>query len=680
VGTVSAPTRTDTALATLAANTIRFLAVDAVEKARSGHPGMPMGMADAAYVLWSRFLRHDPSDPSWPGRDRFVLSAGHGSMLLYSLLHLSGYDLPMDELKRFRQLGSRTPGHPEYGHTPGVETTTGPLGQGFANAVGMALASRMEDARFAAPAAEGRGGFSPGAHRVFAIAGDGCLMEGISHEAGSLAGHLQLGNLTVLYDDNRITIDGSTSLAWSDDTAKRFEAYGWHVLRAEANDRDAVATALEQSIAETGRPSLIICRSHIGYGAPHKQDTAHAHGEPLGPEETLGAKRALGWPESPAFLVPDEVRAHFDELRQRWARERSEWDAALARWRAADGARAERWTAFRERRLPGGLVERLCAEAPANAAATRAHAGAVLQKAAALLPGLVGGSADLETSNKSRIAGSPSITAKDFSGRNIHFGVREHAMTAICNGLALSGGWLPYSASFLTFTDYARPAIRLAALMKLRVIFLYTHDSIFLGEDGPTHQAVEHLSALRLIPNLLVIRPADGLEAAAAWGLALERAEGPTLLALSRQTVPVLTRPAGFSAAELRRGASLLRDSDQRDAITLIATGSEVGVAVDAAERLATVGLATRVVSMPAPQLFAQQDEAWRRHLLPPGGRRVSVEAGVTDGWRGIVGERGLTIGVDRYGESAPAEVLAAHFGLTGEAVAKRVRDWAPRA
>jgi transketolase len=680
VGAVSAPTRTDSALATLAANTIRFLAVDAVEKARSGHPGMPMGMADAAYVLWSRFLRHDPGDPAWPGRDRFVLSAGHGSMLLYSLLHLSGYELPMDELKRFRQLGSRTPGHPEYGHTPGVETTTGPLGQGLANAVGMALASRMEDARFAAPGADGRGAFSPGAHRVFAIAGDGCLMEGISHEASSLAGYLALGNLVVMYDDNRITIDGSTSITFTDDTAKRFEAYGWQVLRADALDHGAVATALEQAIAETSRPSLIICRSHIGYGAPHKQDTAHAHGEPLGPEETLAAKRALGWPESPAFLVPEEVSAHFSELRARWQRERSEWDAALARWRTADPARAERWAVFRERRIPGGLVERLCEGAPATAAATRVHGQAVIQKAAALLPGMVGGSADLEASTRTKIADSGYVSAKDFSGRNLHFGVREHAMTAICSGLALSGGWLPFSASFLTFTDYARPSIRLAALMKLRVIFAYTHDSIFLGEDGPTHQAVEHLSALRLIPNLLVIRPADGLETAAAWGLALERSEGPTLLALSRQAVPALARPASFSAAELRRGASLLRDSDARDAITLIATGSEVGVAVDAAERLATVGLAARVVSMPAPQLFAEQDEAWRRHLLPPGGRRVSIEAGVTEYWRAIVGERGLTIGVDRYGESAPAEVLAGHFGLTGEAVAKRVRDWAPRA
>jgi transketolase len=678
---VTAQARTDAALATQAANTIRFLAVDAVEKANSGHPGMPMGMADAAYVLWSRFLRHDPADPHWPGRDRFVLSAGHGSMLLYSLLHLSGYNLPIEELQNFRQLGSRTPGHPEYGHTPGVETTTGPLGQGIANAVGMALGSRMGDARFAATGPDGpqRGGFSPASYRVFAIAGDGCLMEGISHEAASFAGHLELGNLVVMYDDNHITIDGSTEITFTDDTAKRFEAYGWQVLRADANDQDEVASALERAVAETARPTLIICRSHIGFGAPHKQDTAHAHGEPLGAEETLAAKQALGWPATPAFLVPDDVRAHFAELRVRWSRERAEWDAAFVRWSAADPARAERWSAFIERRRSVGLLERLCESAPTNAAATRAHASAMIQKAAALLPGFVGGSADLETSNKSRITGSPSVTPKDFSGRNIHFGVREHAMTAISSGLALAGGWLPFSASFLTFTDYARPSIRLAALMKLRTMHLYTHDSIFLGEDGPTHQAVEHLAALRLIPNLLVIRPADGLETAAAFGLALERTDGPTLLALSRQTLQVLARPASFDPADLRRGASLLRDSDARDAITLIATGSEVGVAVDAAERLTAAGIATRVVSMPAPQLFARQEEAWRHRLLPPGARLVSIEAGVTAGWRALVGERGLAIGVDTFGESAPAGALAVHFGLTGEAVAKRIREWAAR-
>ncbi len=670
---VSPKISADAALDRLAANTIRFLAVDAVEKARSGHPGMPMGMADAGYVLWTRFLRHDPTDPAWPGRDRFVLSAGHGSMLLYALLHLSGYDLPMEELQRFRQLGSRTPGHPEYGLTPGVETTTGPLGQGLANAVGMALASRMGDARFAG------GGFSPAAFRVFALAGDGCLMEGISHEAASFAGHLGLGNLVVLYDDNHITIDGPTELTFTDDTVGRFEAYGWQVLHADPYDHESIASALQRAEDDAAHPSLVVCRSHIGYGSPKKQDTAHAHGEPLGPEESLAAKRALGWPESPAFHVPAEVRARFAARGAELARDHAAWNAALARWRAADATRAAAWDAFLERRTPDDLFERLCASAPTGTAATRAHGGDVLQKAAALLPGLVGGSADLEGSNKTRITGSPSVSPTDFSGRNLHFGVREHGMTAICNGLWLAGGWRPFSASFLTFTDYARPAIRLAALMKLPCVFVYTHDSIFLGQDGPTHQAVEHLASLRLIPNLLVIRPADGLETAAAWGVALERRDGPTLLALSRQDLPALARPVGFDATEYRRGATLLRDDAAPEAVTLIATGSEVGVALNAAEHLAASGHPARVVSMPAPQLFLAQDEPWRRHLLPAGGRNCSIEAGVTHGWREIVGERGLCVGIDRFGESAPAEALAEHFGFTGEAVAARVREWLAR-
>jgi transketolase len=654
----------------LAVNTVRFLAVDAIEKSRSGHPGLPMGMADVGYFLYTHFLRHDPLDPAWAGRDRFVLSAGHGSMLLYSLLHLSGYGLSMEELQHFRQLGSRTPGHPEFGLTPGVETTTGPLGQGLGNAVGMALASRMGHARFAAD------GFSPLGFRVFTLVGDGCLMEGISHEAASLAGHLGLGNLIALYDDNHITIDGNTDIAFSDDTAKRFESYGWQVVHADPYDHAALTLALERAVAETARPSLVICRSHIGYGAPKKQDTSHAHGEPLGADETLAAKRALGWPETPAFHVPAEVRERFAARGAELARERAVWNAAYARWRAADPARGEQLERFLERRVPPDLLETLCATAPATVAATRAHGSAVLQQAAALLPGLIGGSADLDASTKTRIADSSYVTPRDFSGRNLHFGVREHGMTAVCNGLALAGGWIPYSASFLTFTDYARPGIRLAALMRLPVVFVYTHDSIFLGEDGPTHQAVEHLAALRVIPHLLVIRPADGMETAAAWGLALERRDGPTLLALSRQNLPALTRPAGFSPGDLRRGATLLRDDKSAEAITLIASGSEVGLALAAAERLAGSGTAVRVVSMPSPNLFLQQDEQLRHQLLPPGGRRVSIEAGVTDGWRAIVGDRGLTIGLDRFGESAPAEALAEHFGFTPEKVAARVREW----
>jgi transketolase len=660
------------ALDQLCANTIRFLAADGVEKAKSGHPGLPMGMADVAYVLWTRFLRWQPADPRWPDRDRFVLSAGHGSMLLYSMLHLAGYDLSLDDLKNFRQLGSRTPGHPEYGMTPGVETTTGPLGQGLGNAVGMALAAKMAAARFDTP------GFSPVTWRVFGICGDGDLMEGLSHEAASLAGHLELGNLVFVYDDNHITIEGDTSLAFGEDVGRRFEAYGWQVVRANPYDHADLEQALSAAVADTDRPSLVIVRGHIGYGAPKKQDTSHAHGEPLGAEELAGAKRALGWPESPMFHVPGEVRARFAARAAELKTGYDAWRAGLAAWRTQHPDKAALWDALAERRVPSDLVEQLCASAPRGSAATRAHGNAVLQQAAALVPALVGGSADLEPSTKTRIKDSPSVKRGDYSGRNLHFGIREHGMGAMLNGMALSG-FVPYGSSFLVFTDYARPSIRLAALMKVPSIWVFTHDSIFVGEDGPTHQPVEHLAALRMIPNLLVLRPADGLETAAAWGLAIERADGPTLITLSRQALPELTRPASFTPSDLRRGGYVLTESNESDAVTLIATGSEVGVALDAAERLGTVGVATRVVSMPAPQLFLEQDAAWQAKVLPAGGRRVTLEAGVTHYWRRFTGETGLSIGLDRYGESAPAPELAVHFGFTGEAVAKRIQAWAQR-
>jgi len=657
----------------LAVNTIRFLSADMVEKAKSGHPGLPMGMADVAYVLWTKFLRYQPSDPAWPGRDRFVLSAGHGCALQYSMLHLAGYDLPMSELQRFRQLGSKTPGHPEHGLTPGIETTTGPLGQGIGNAVGMALAAKMAAARF------NGADFSPVTWQVFGICGDGDLMEGISHEAASLAGHLGLGNLHFVYDDNHITIEGDTALAFSEDVAKRFEAYGWHVQRANPYDRADVEAALTAAVAETQRPSLVLCRSHIGYGAPKKQDTRHAHGEPLGAEELAGAKQKLGWPQSPSFLVPDEVRALFAARAAETKRDYDAWQAGMQAWRATNPAKARLWDELMERRLPADLFEKLCAQAPNTSNATRNHGNAILQVAAGLVPGLVGGSADLEPSTKTAIKDSPSEHRGDFSGRNLHFGIREHGMAAIVNGMALSTGFLPYGSSFLVFTDYARPAIRLSAIMGTRSIWVFTHDSIFVGEDGPTHEPVEHLEALRAIPNLLVIRPADGLETAAAWGLAIERKDGPTLLALSRQNTPALVRPASFDASDLRRGAGVLSESSAKDAITLIATGSEVGVAVDAAALLGAVGIPARVVSMPAPQLFLRQDAAWRDRVLPPGGACVSIEAGATGYWRQIVGDHGLTIGIDRFGESAPAPALAEHFGFTGEAAAKKIREWAGR-
>src|SRR5437867_2265720 len=559
----------------LAANTIRFLAVDAVEQAKSGHPGTPMGLADAAYVLWTRFLRYQPLDPGWPDRDRFVLSAGHASMLLYALLHLAGFDLPLEELKRFRQLGSRTPGHPELGLAPGVETTTGPLGQGFGNGVGMAVAGRMLGARF------NRDEFAPVSYRVFGIVSDGDLMEGVASEAASLAGHWGLGNLVYLYDDNHITIEGDTALAFTEDVARRLEAYGWQVGRADPYDRPELEAAIGRAVAETGRPSLVITRSHIAYGAPKKQDTREAHGEPLGAEEVAAAKRALGWPESPPFLIPPEVRVLFAERAAGLRPEYDAWHERMKRWQADQPQQAGLWDAMMEKRVPKDLFDQLVAAAPREAGATRNHGNVVLQRAAVLVPSLVGGSADLEPSTRTRIKDSPSVQRGAYGGRNFHFGIREHGMASILNGLAVAGGFIPYGSSFLVFTDYARPAIRLSALMKQQVLWVFTHDSVFLGEDGPTHQPIEHLTALRAIPNLLVVRPADGIETAAAWALGLERRDGPTLMALTRQNLPAIERP-GFEPAALRRGGYVLREHRAEEAVTLIATGSEVWLALEA--------------------------------------------------------------------------------------------------
>jgi transketolase len=662
----------DTALDRLAINTIRFLAVDGVEKAKSGHPGLPMGMADVAYLLWTRYLRYQPRDPQWPNRDRFVLSAGHGSMLLYAMLHLTGYDLPIEELMRFRQLGSRTPGHPEHGLVPGIETTTGPLGQGFGNGVGMALAARMMATRFNSDE------FAPITHRVFGIVSDGDLMEGVSSEAASLAGHWGLGNLIYLYDDNHVTIEGDTSLAFTEDVGRRFEAYGWQVSKADPYDHEALAHAIDGAIAETARPSLVITRSHIGYGAPKKQDTREAHGEPLGAEETAAAKRALGWPESPTFLVPPEVRALFARRAEDVAPEAEAWRRDLARWKERHPDRAALWDAHVERRVPEDVLEQLLAAAPTGAAATRAHGNVALQKAAGLVPALVGGSADLEPSTKTRIANSPSVEKNAYEGRNLHFGVREHGMGSIANGMALHGTFIPYGASFLVFTDYARPSIRLSALMEQQVIWVFTHDSVFLGEDGPTHQPIEHLGSLRAIPNLLVIRPADGPETAAAWGLALERRHGPTLMALTRQNLPALEHAHPLTPEDMRRGAYLLREASKPDPITVIATGSEVWLAVEAAKKLEAQGIGARVVSAPAPQLLERAPEAIDP-LLGPAKRRVSLEAGATDYWYRFIGLEGLAIGVDRFGASAPYPALQEYFGLTPDAVANRVKEWIGR-
>ncbi len=669
----AAPVRDQAALERLAINTIRFLAIDAVEKAKSGHPGMPMGMADAAFVLWTHFLRYQPQDPAWPDRDRFVLSAGHGSMLLYAMLHLAGYDLPLEELMRFRQLGSRTPGHPEHGLTPGVETTTGPLGQGFGNGVGMALAARMLAARVNAP------DFAPVTHRVFGIVSDGDLMEGVSSEAASLAGHWGLGNLIYFYDDNHITIEGDTALTFGEDVARRFEAYGWQVQKADPYDHEALERAIARAVAETERPSLVVTRSHIAYGAPRKQDTREAHGEPLGAEEAAATRRALGWPESPAFFVPPEVRALFAQRAAALKAEYQAWQHGVKAWATRRPELAATWAAHTERRVPADLMERLLAGAPSSAAATRVHGHALLQQAAASVPALVGGSADLEPSTRTRIADSPSVGRGHYDGRNLHFGIREHGMGTILNGMALHGSFIPYGSSFLVFTDYARPAIRLSALMGAQVIWVFTHDSVFLGEDGPTHQPVEHLTALRAVPNLLVVRPADGPETAGAWALALERREGPTLLTLTRQSLPAIERAHPLTAEEVRLGGYLLRESQGADPLTLIASGSELGLALEAAKRLAAEGVAARVVSMPAPQLFLRQDARAIETVLGPRARRVTLEAGATDYWLRFVAPDGLAIGIDRFGESAPLASLQEHFGFTPEQVTARVIEWRSR-
>jgi len=664
------PAAIDSRLATLAVNTIKFLAVDAVEKANSGHPGMPMGAADAAFVLWSRYLRYDPNAPDWPDRDRFVLSAGHGSMLLYALLHLSGYELPLSELKAFRQWKSRTPGHPEFGHTAGVETTTGPLGQGVANGVGMALAAKMLAARF-----NGSSDFAPVSHRIFVLAGDGDLMEGISSEASSLAGHLRLGNLILLYDDNEISIEGPTDLTYSEDVGRRYESYGWHVQKVDGHDHEAIALALDEALEVGDRPSLICCRTHIANGSPGKQDKSEAHGAPLGEQEVIATKRNHDWPLEPAFHVPSEVKAFFRARAEEGAALRTAWEKRLGKWLGEDEERGQLWRAMWKRKISDELTAKLMAEAPSGTGATRAHGGAVLQKVASLLPGLVGGSADLAPSNKTMIAGSPSIASGEFAGRNIHFGVREHAMGAMVNGMLYYGAFRPYCGTFLVFSDYMRPSLRIAAMAGLPAIYIFTHDSIFVGEDGPTHEPIEHAASLRLIPNLHLFRPADGLETALAWGMALERTGGPTALLLSRQKLPEINRQAVGDLADPRRGAYLVAGGSGAEAI-VAATGSELHLAMAARETLAGEGRVLSIVSVPCLELFNEQEPAYREKLFPTGLPVVTVEAGVTAPWRELAGRNGMTIGIDRFGASAPAGILAEEYGMTADGVTERIRSW----
>ena len=652
------------------ADAIRVLAMDAVQAANSGHPGMPMGMADIAEVLWRKYLRHNPANPKWSNRDRFVLSNGHGSMLLYAVLHLTGYELPMDQIKAFRQLHSKTPGHPEYGATPGVETTTGPLGQGLANAVGMAIAEKILAGEFNQP------GFEIVDHFTYAFAGDGCLMEGISHEACSLAGVLGLGKLVVLYDDNGISIDSDKahiSLWFSDETHKRFEAYGWHVIDGvDGHDPDAVDRAIAEARSVVEKPSLICCKTRIGKGSPNKQDTGAAHGAALGDEEVAATRKALGWTHAP-FEIPNEIYAAWDG-RERGAGLESEWNQLLEAYarkhpeaaaefkRRANAELPADWASSRDA-LIDGIAEK------AQKIATRKASQNALEAFAPSLPELVGGSADLAGSNLTMWSGSKSITEP--GGNYIFYGVREFGMAAIMNGIALHGGCIPYGGTFLVFSDYCRNALRVAALMGAGSIFVFTHDSIGLGEDGPTHQPVEHAASLRQIPNLDVWRPGDAVETAVAWAMAIERRDGPSSLLLTRQGVPHQQRtPAQIE--HIRRGAYVLSDAEQAVAI-IIATGSELALAMEAQQTLANKGVAVRVVSMPSTDVFDRQDDAYRAAVLPAGLPRVAVEAGVTDFWRKYVGLEGAVIGIDRFGESAPGGELYAHFGISAEAVVSAV-------
>jgi transketolase len=661
----------------LAVNTLRALAMDAVEKAKSGHPGMPMGAAAMAHALWTRHLRFDPADPTWPNRDRFVLSAGHGSVLLYSLLHLSGYDLSLDDLKDFRQWGSKTPGHPERGVTPGVEVTTGPLGQGFANGVGMALAEAFLAATFNRP------GFKLVDHHTYAIVSDGDLMEGISSEAASLAGHLALGKLVYLYDQNFITIEGPTQIAFTEDVGHRFAAYGWHVLKVtDGNDVELVDQAIARAKEVTDKPSLLMVRTHIAQGSPNKQDSSDAHGSPLGAEEVRLTKERMGWPLEPTFHVPDEVRSGYTRVAEGGRLLHAEWEKLFAAYAEAYPKEAALW----ERVMSGGLPDfweyQLPEFSPADGPmATRAASGKVLNAIASVLPTLVGGSADLAPSNNTMLKNCGEAPCGFFmkeqrSGRNLRFGVREHAMGGILNGLAHHGGILPYGGTFLVFSDYMRPAIRMAALSHAHVVYVFTHDSVGVGEDGPTHQPVEQLTALRAIPGLTVIRPADANETAVAWRVALEHKDGPTALILTRQNVPIFERGHLGDAQELARGAYILSEPhDSLMDVVLMASGSEVAVAMSARDILAVQGIISRVVSFPSWELFEQQGREWRDHILPPRIKaRVAVEAGVTLGWERYVGEAGMTVGIDRFGASAPGDRVMKELGISAQHVAEEAR------
>ena len=675
---------TVSALDQLCVNAIRMLSVDTVQKARSGHPGAPMGAAPMAYVLWDRFLKHNPADPDWPDRDRFVLSAGHASALLYSLLHLTGYDLPVEELQQFRQWGSKTPGHPEYGLTPGVEVTTGPLGQGLANAVGMALAERWLATRFNRP------GHNIIDHYTYALVSDGDLQEGVASEAASLAGTLGLGKLIAVYDDNQISIEGDTDIAFLEDVPRRFESYGWQVLGAmDGRDLDAVTTAISEAKAETGKPTLIVCNTVIGYGSPNKAGTAGVHGAPLGDDEVELTRQELEWPHSDSFTIPGDVSEHLGRAKERGRQQQDEWRAALARYRESYADEASQLEAALNGEMTAGWNGHMSGLFDdGKPVSTREASGRVMNAISEAVPNLIGGSADLAPSTLTILNSEGHIGPGNFDGRNLHFGVREHAMGAVCNGIAVHGGAIPYASTFLIFSDYLRPALRLSALMEQQVIYVFTHDSVALGEDGPTHQPIEHLMSLRAMPNLAVIRPADATETAAAWQAALERRGGPTALALSRQNLPVLDSDTGSGSASClapsegtARGGYVLWESPavsggEGPQVIIIATGSEVHIALEAAQALQNESIAARLVSMPSWELFEEQPKEYRDAVLPPGQRaRLSVEAGATGGWAKYVGLDGASIGMSTFGASAPGGVALEQFGFTAARVVEEARN-----
>jgi transketolase len=655
---------TTTSLDELCVNTIRTLSMDAVQAAQSGHPGMPMGMADAAFVLWTKFLKHDPADPHWYNRDRFILSAGHGSMLLYSLLHLTGYELSLDEIKNFRQLDSLTPGHPEVHITEGVETTTGPLGQGFGTGIGMAMAEAHMAAKF------NEKGLPLTDHYVYGIVSDGDLMEGISHESASMAGHMQLGKIIYLYDDNQISIDGSTELAFTEDVQKRFDAYGWHTIKIDGHDRDAVENAIREAQSVSDQPSLICCKTHIGFGSPNKQDSAASHGAPLGEEEIRKTKEFLNWEPDKKFFIPDEALEHFRKARENGRKQHQQWQQLYADYKDKFPDKAHQFDAHLSRKTPDSYEAILPKfEADEKGMATRASSGKVLQSLAGKIPQLIGGSADLTGSNKTKMDEADIFSPANFSGRNIHFGVREHAMGAALNGMALHNGLIPFGGTFLIFSDYCRPAIRIAGLSGISSIFVFTHDSIGLGEDGPTHQPIEHLASLRAMPNALVLRPADANEVAWCWKEAIEYTGGPSLLSLTRQNVPTFKRDESNAASNTAKGAYILADSDKdQPDVILMGTGSEVQIAMEAKAKLAAKGIDARVVSMPSWELFRQQDETYKQKVLPKEVTvRISIEAATTFGWSEWVGPEGIAIGLDHFGASAPYQEIYEKFGLTAE-------------